>query len=61
MGVEPPADVTAAPSGSALGSGDRNDAEKPMPRPDAARYGRSGSPIPIRLTAIRPSVPITSR
>ena len=60
MVVDPPAGAT--PSGSGPGSsGNRKDTGKPMPGPDAALYGRSGSLIPIRLTAIRPSVPITSR
>ncbi len=61
MGVGLPADVTPVPSGTALGSGHRKDAEERMLGPDAARYGRSGSLIPIRLTAISPNVPITSR
>ena len=61
MGVEPLADVTPTPSGSGLGSGHRKDGEEQTPGPDAGRYGRSGSLIRIKLTAIRPSVPITSR
>lgn len=61
MGVKPPAGVTPTPSGSGLGGGHRKDGEEQMLGPDAGRYGRSGSLIPIRLTAIRPSVPITSR